>query len=354
MSKTGSLLICMLLLAPALHADEGPLQGLRGRIGAGELPNVHSVIVVKDGKTLAEWYFAGNDEVRGNPTGKVTFDASTLHDLRSMSKSVVSILFGIAQGAGQISSLDAPVLDYFPEYADLRTPERLAIRLRDILSMTSGFGWDENSHPYTDPRNSEIAMDLAPDRYRYILTQKIVSPPGRTWRYSGGDVALAAAALARATRTPLERYAEQKLFRPLGITRFDWLKDDKGIPFAASGLRLTPTDVAKIGQLMLAGGVWKGRQVVPAAWVTASTTPHAVVNPDPRCGLRYGYYWWLGQSCDTTPPTPWFAALGNGAQRLWAVPSRKLVVVSTAGLYNDKRERKTGEAILSAVLDAVK
>jgi CubicO group peptidase (beta-lactamase class C family) len=344
----------LLLVAPAGHDLEGRLEGLHRRITSGELGNVHGVMVVQDGQKLVEWYFTGTDEVRGAPVGKVTFDASKLHDLRSVSKSVLSILFGIALAGGQIPSLDRPVLDYFPEYGDLRTPDRLKVRLRDILSMTAGLEWDESTWPYTDPRNGERAMDAAPDRFRYVLAQKVVSPPGRDFRYSGGSVALAAEILARATKTPLEVYAEQKLFRPLGIKNFVWLKDDKGFPIAASGLRLTLPDLTRIGQLILGGGVWNGRRVVPADWVTASTTPHAQVAPDPACGLRYGYYWWLGQGCDVTPRTPWIAAFGNGGERIFVVPSRKLVVTITAGLYNTPHERTTTNAIFKAVLDVTK
>ena len=108
-------------------------------------------MVVQDGKPLVEWYFTGTDEVRGKPSGKVTFDGSRLHDVRSISKSVVALLYGIAQAEGELPSLHRPVLDYFPEHADLRTPERMKVRLRDLLSMTSGLAWDESTRSYTIP-----------------------------------------------------------------------------------------------------------------------------------------------------------------------------------------------------------
>ena len=338
--------------AAAAETDAAALQALRQKIVSGELPGVHSVIVVRGGKTLAEWYFPGKDERRGLPLGEVAFTADTLHDVRSVSKSVVSILLGIALKDGAIESLDTPVLDYFPEYPELKTPERMKITLRHIFSMTSGLKWDETSVPYIDARNSEIAMDLAPDRYRYVLEQDVVTPPGSQFRYSGGDVALAGAVLARATKTPLEDYARAKLFAPLGITPFQWDKDPKGVPFAASGLRLRPRDMATIGQLMLQGGRWKGRQIVPKAWVTASTSRQAQVAPDPKCGTRYGYYWWLNPGCPFTPPTPVITANGNGGQRIWVIPSRDLVVVTTMGGYN--RPTPAADAILAAVLKAAK
>ncbi|WP_394840848.1 beta-lactamase family protein [Pendulispora brunnea] len=330
-----------------------PLSSLEQRTHAGEFPNIHSVLVLQHGQTLAEWYFTGNDEERGRPLGTVKFDAATLHDVRSVTKSIVSLLFGIAVSEGAVKNLDAPVLEYFPEYADLHTPERMKIRVRDVLSMTSGLAWDEDTLPYTDPRNSEIAMDLAPDGNRYVLEQAIVTPPGETFRYSGGDVAIAATILARATQTPVEIYAEQKIWKPLEITQHVWLKNDKGVPFAASGLRLTPRDMGKIGQMMLAHGQWNGHQVVPAAWVDEATASHAQVGTDPKCGTRYGYFWWLSPGCTVTPTTPWYWANGNGGQRIWIIPSRDLVVVMTAGNYNVPNHSASASALLSAVLAAV-
>jgi len=170
--------------------------------------------------------------------GTVKFDSETLHDVRSVTKSIISLLFGIAMADHAIVSLDSPVLDYFPEYKDLQTSERRKIRLRDLLPMTSGLHWDEWSNLYGDIRNSETAMDLAADRYWYILSRPIDSQPGTQWRYSGGDAALIAAEMARSTKVSIDEYAAKKLFAPLGITKFVWLKDRQGIPVAASGLRM--------------------------------------------------------------------------------------------------------------------
>ena len=335
------------------RADDPNLAALKARIESGAIPGIHSVLVVADGKTVAEWYFTGNDEALGDrgpvPLGRVEFGPATLHDMRSVTKSVVSILFGIARDDGSIKSLDEPVLDYFPEYADLRTPERLKIRVRDVLTMTSGFDWDERKYPYTDPRNPSIAMEIAPDLFRYVLSQQIAAPPGTRFAYSGGDVALVGAIIARATKVPLERFAKERLFGPLGIGDFEWSKAN-GNPRAEAGLRLTTRDMAKIGSLMLAGGEWGGKRIVSRAWVELSTSPHATVEPDPKCGTKYGYLWWLFAGCAAQPPAPGFVANGNGGQRIWVIASRKLVVASTAGLYNDPQQGEPPLAVLTGVL----
>lgn len=326
------------------------LQALHSRIAAGDFGDVHSVIVAQSGRNVAEWYFTGEDQHRGTPAGHVAFDADTLHDLRSVTKSVVSLLIGVAVGEGRIKSLDEPVLSFFPEYRDLHTPQRMKIRLRDLLSMTAGLAWDEDTFPYTDPRNSETAMDEAPDRIRYALEQKIISSPGATFRYSGGNVALIGEILRRTTGRSLDAYAEEKLFRPLGITQYQWYRDRLGTPIAASGLRLRPIDMAKIGQLMLDHGRFNGRQVVPATWITAMSTPRVALGPGP-CATRYGYFTWISPGCPVDdPPVPWYGAIGNGGQRIWVVPSRVLVVVLTEGLYDTRESRSSATAILSAVL----
>ncbi len=323
----------------AAEAASGALSSLEQRIRSGEIANVHSVIVVQNGKTLAEWYFEGRDERRGDAIGVVKFGPETIHDVRSVTKSVVSILFGVAQAKGAVKDIDAPALDYFPEYQDLWTVDRRKITLRHLLSMTSGLHWDEATYPYTDRRNSETAMDYAPDRLRYVLEQPIDSAPGTEFRYSGGDVALIGAVIARATHMPLDEFAKRALFGPLGITRVEWLKDNKGVPYAASGLRLVPRDMVKIGQLMLHNGKDSGRQIVPEAWAKVSTMPHALVENDGGCGYHYGYFWWLVPRCETSKDPGWFSAIGNGGQRIFVVPERDLVIVVTAGLYNDSRQR---------------
>jgi CubicO group peptidase (beta-lactamase class C family) len=340
------------LIACGVEASNGGLSSLEQRIRSGEIANVHSVIVVQHGKTLAEWYFEGADERRGNAIGVVKFRPETIHDVRSVTKSIVSILFGIAQAQGAVKNIDTPALDYFPEYKDLWTLDRRKITLRHLLSMTSGLHWDENTYSYTDRRNSETAMDHAPDRLRYVLEQAIDSAPGTKFRYSGGDVALIGAVIGRATHMPLDQFAKRALFGPIGITHVEWLKDNKGVPYAASGLRLAPRDMVKIGQLMAHNGKDGARQIVPEAWVKASTTPQALVEKDESCGFHYGYFWWLVPHCEASKDPGWFSAIGNGGQRIFVVPERDLVIVVTAGLYNDPRQkmiRQITQGVMAAI-----
>jgi CubicO group peptidase (beta-lactamase class C family) len=345
-----------LLLGGTVRAAEADarLAQLRAQIDAGTIPGVHSLLVIENGATVAQWYFRGADEAIGPrgpvPLGQLEFSAGTLHDIRSVTKSVVSILFGIVHAEGAIADLDTPVINFFPDLADLRTPELSKVRVRDALTMTTGLHWDERTYPYTDVRNSEIAMDIAADPYRYVLSLPIDTPPGTKFNYSGGDVQLIAGILERATGMPIDVYAHQKLFGPLGIERFEWSKNN-GIARAASGLRLTTHDLGSIGTLMLGGGRWGQNQVVPQAWVEASTSAHIDVDLSASCGVKYGYLWWINSTCGGAPAG--FTAIGNGGQRIWVVPSRSLVVAATAGRYNDPQQGAAADTLFAAVLAAL-
>ncbi|MEO9781146.1 MAG: serine hydrolase [Sedimentitalea sp.] len=315
------------LAAGIAQADPAALSNdLQQAFDQGKLDGLHAVLVRQNGETLAEIYFDGVDERWGQPLGSQSHGPDTLHDLRSVSKSVTGLLYGIARDKGLVAAPDAGLLAQFPEYADLASTERNRITIGDALSMQMGTEWDEN-RPYTDPRNSEIAMELADDRYRYVLDRPIVSEPGKTWTYSGGTTALIAAIIAKGTDMPLDAFAKLHLFDPLGIDEFEWIAGEDGIPSAASGLRLSARDLAKIGEMVAAGGTYDGQQIAASDWLKQSATPRAQLDP-----LRYGYHWWLSPIGD---PPNWMAGFGNGGQRMSISPSVGLVIVIYAGRYND-------------------
>jgi CubicO group peptidase (beta-lactamase class C family) len=311
----------------AVGFDERLLCAIEGWLDRPGRPNIHALLIARHGKLVYERYFEGSDERWGSPLGLVKFGPEVRHDMRSASKSVVGILAGIAIGRGLLAGVDEPMLRFFPEHADLQSPERQRIRLRDLLTMSAGMRWDE-SLPYSDPRNSDHAMSRAPDPIRYVLEQPMTAEPGRFYVYNGGATALVAAILGRVSGQPLDLFAKEALFEPLGITDVEWVRYRTGDPIAASGLRLRPRDLAKIGQLVLQEGVWNGRQIVPAAFMREMTSPK--INGE---GIFfYGYQWWLGRSLAGGREIPWAAALGLGGQRLAVIPELGLVV-AMAGLY---------------------
>jgi CubicO group peptidase (beta-lactamase class C family) len=198
------------------------------------------------------------------------------------------------------------------------------------LTMTLGLEWDEINRPYTDPANSEIAMENASDRYRFILERPIVAEPGSSWTYSGGAVALIGALIARGTGKKLPEFAREELFEPLGISAFEWNAGEDGVASAASGLRLKPRDLLRIGTVVLAEGKFGDRQVIPRDWLSKSFQP---VAPSFE-GLEYGCLWFLGKALLSGKPRRWMGGFGNGGQRLWMMPDADLALVVTAGDYN--------------------
>jgi len=311
--------------------DGEALAGIDEQFNAWKEANVHAALIARRGKLVAEHYFTGEDQAWGRDLGTVAYDRTMLHDLRSVTKSVVSLVYGIAQADHpELARLDTPVFDFFPEHRELATNGREAITLRHLLEMSAGLRWNEDV-PYSDPENSEIRMTLADDRCRYVLEQDLVRPPGRSWIYSGGASALIAEIVSRAAGKEIDALATERLFAPLGIAEHDWLSYDDGVPIAASGLRLKPRDTLKLGQLVLQNGMWEGERIVPADWIAASTSPQ--INGQ---GLFfYGHHWWLGRSLVARREIGWTAGVGWGGQRLFIVPDAEMVVLVHAGLYGE-------------------
>ena len=303
-------------------------QRLAQKVEAGGFPQMHGVAVARHGKLFLERYFSGGDQRWGEPLGRVDFGPEVLHDVRSVSKSVVGLLYGIALAEDKVPPLDAPLLDHFPYHDLAADPARRKMTVEHALTMTLGLDWNETL-PYSDPRNSEVAMEGAGDRYRYILEHPVAAAPGSRWNYCGGATALLAHLIARGCGKALHDYAVEKIFTPLGITESAWTLGTNGEEAAASGLRLTPRGLAKLGQVMLNQGRWGDRQIVPGAWIADSVTERVPTDG----GLCYGYQWWLGRSPQSQKP--WWAAIGNGGQRLAVFPHLDLVIAVTAGAYND-------------------
>jgi CubicO group peptidase (beta-lactamase class C family) len=319
-------------------------------LNASKESNVHAVLVVRHGTLVFEHYFSGSDEAWGRPIGTIAFGPEVRHDERSATKSVIALLLGIAIDRGLIKGIDEPVLSFFPEYADLRTPEKDRITLRHLITMSTGLEWHEVDIPYTSAANSEIRMELAGDPYRFALEQPVAAPPGEIWNYNSGSTELIAAVLKKAAGKPVDDLAHAMLFEPLGITDVEWPKDARGNVIADGALRLRPRDFAKIGQLVLQRGNWKGTQVVAAPWIDAATTPQI----DGLSPYFYGYFFWLGRSLVERHEVQWAAAVGLGAQRVFIVPELDLVVTMNAGLYKSPLQALVPITILNQyVLKAI-
>jgi CubicO group peptidase (beta-lactamase class C family) len=333
--------------------DSTRLCDIAARLKASDA-DVHAVVIIRHGKLVFEQYFRGYDEPWRAPNGQHDFDAATKHDMRSASKSVVSLLVGIAIDRKLIAGIDEPVVKFFPEYAALKTPGWDAITLRHLLTMSSGIRWDEN-RPWTDPANDEPHLGSEADPIRYVLAKPIAAAPDETWNYNGGGTDLLGNILERATGKPLNDFVREVLFEPLGITDARWENYQNGRVAAAAGLRLRPRDAAKIGQLVLDHGAWNGRQIVPAAWIAQSVAPRFQAIGYFGGLAFYGYQWWLGRSLSRGEEIKWIAAVGLGGQRIFIVPDLDLVVMTTSGLYTSPRQGNAALDILySSVIPSIR
>ena len=315
--------------------------------------NVHSVIVERHRHLVAELYRSGPDKSMNTLLGlgwpfapDVSFDASKIHDIRSISKSVIGLLVGIAVGEGKIDSVDLPVQAFYPD--ELQG----AIRLRHLLSMSSGLTWDEGGLP-----NDETRLFFSFNPARFVLKRPAAHDPGAVFNYNSGGVLVLGEILKDRYQQSLTELVNEKLFKPLDITHWEFATDPFGRELAFTGLRMVPRDMVKLGRLMLDKGQWKGHQVVPADWVAQSMRAHistGIKNLVSEDGpIQYGYLWWGGKVDWRGQSLNWSAGFGNGGQRIFVVPALDLSVVMTAGAYNSAEisphELKLFGQIVSAV-----
>lgn len=322
----------------SVHADplvnHDALREMTDRLAASSEANFHGVLVAHRGKLVFERYFRGRDEIPGRIFGTrvetISFDAGTLHNMKSVSKSVASLAVGIAIDRGLIASVNEPIFTFFPELADMRSPDKDRIALSHALTMSMGLAWMEATPATGDYDNDEARMHMASDPCRYVLGLPVTAPPGQQFFYNTGALTLVSAIVRKATGRPLDEFVHETLFAPMGITAFEWNRV-RGDSDAGGGLRLRPRDMAKIGQLVLAGGRWNDRQIVSKAWIEASTAQKLQATDN----QAYGYLWWLGRARHTGREVQWIGALGRGGQSIRIVPELDLVIVVTAGYYQD-------------------
>ncbi|WFU72042.1 serine hydrolase [Bradyrhizobium sp. CB2312] len=310
---------------------------------------VHSVVVVRHGKLVFEQYFPGYDQPWGQPEGQHEFTATTRHDMRSASKSVISLLVGIAIDRKLIAGVDEPVLKFFPDTTAVKQAGWEAITLRHLLTMSSGIKWDE-ARAWTDPKNDEPHLTFEADPIGYVLAKPVAAPPDALWTYNGGGTELLGNILERVSGKPLEAFAREMLFQPLGISDFEWKAYKNGKIAAAAGLRLRPRDAAKIGQLVLNHGRWNGQQIVSADWIAQSITPRFQAVGYFGGTLFYGYQWWMGRSLANGKEIKWVGAFGWGGQRIFIVPELDLVMMTSAAQYGQPKEGLAAIDILTNIV----
>lgn len=270
---------------------------------AASLPRLRTLIVARHGEVVLERRFRGPglDEPA---------------NVKSVSKSLLSAMVGIAIAEGHLTGVEQPIAPFFPEYLGADAdPRKRRITVGNLLTMQSGL--ERTSGPGYGPW---VGSD---NWVRYALQRPMVAEPGGERLYSTGNSHLLSAVLTRATGQSTLAYTREKLARPLDIALPAWPADPQGIYFGGNEMRITPRAMLRFGELYRNGGRYEGRQVVPEAWVRESLQPHSVVR---RSGDAYGYGWFLTR----VRGHPMFYAWGYGGQFIFVVPGLELTVVTTS------------------------
>jgi len=296
-----------------------------------ENADLHAVIVIHKGELIAEHYYNGGD-------------SQTLVDVRSAGKSVTSLLFGIACDQGAIASLQDPVAKYWP---DAKSSPIGSVRLVNLLTMRTGLAADGN-----DPESFgyEDNLDAAENPLSFVLSVPSIEKPGTRYRYNSLSAYVSGMVIGRATGKGLEDFARENLFEPLKIERWNWQKDRAGYTKGQGNLFLTARGFARIGEMVLNGGSYNGRQVVSSKWIEESLKSRFDISGSDPYASGYGYYWyqqtynWKGRFIEG------FFASGNGGNKIYVIPEIDLVVSVMSRAYGKRYGQRRSEEILKAIL----
>jgi CubicO group peptidase (beta-lactamase class C family) len=303
--------------------DDNWLGLLRLRIPE-KLPHIRSVLVVRHGYIVLEEYFQGSKQ-------------EDLQQIASITKSITSILVGIAVKDGSIKNLNKPVEKYFSEFTDTnRAPQFKEITIKHLLTMTAGFDWsDDNFSQFIGSPNQTQFTTLLP----------ITNKPGEKFNYNTPAAHLLSFIITKMTGKRELEFANEQLFKPLGISNCEWPADSQGLNLGGNGAAMRTRDMAKLGYLYLNNGRWGGKQIVAADWVKESIKQQSEGGfPE---GERYGYLWWV----TNLKGHPAYFAGGYGGQFIYVIPDLDIVVVITSNLDKPHMDNRgiIGEFILPAV-----
>jgi len=322
-------------VSPAkMGADEDLLNAAIRDTKAGRYPNIHGILVVKDGLLVLEEYFDGHH-------------AGELHEIRSATKAIGSILTGIAIDKGFIQSEMNPIVDYLDdayEPSEGWSRRSRQVQIRHLLSMMSGYDCDDLATAFA----CEHAMYQTDDWVQYALDLPFAYDPGEHWAYNSSSLILVGEAIAASSGMRVDEFAERYLFGPLGIAGMRWSLSPRGRAWIGGGASMTPREMAKIGLLMLNRGMWNGKRILSEEWIDKSTARQGEMPG----GVDYGYAWQRGEAVLGRRVVPAFWASGNGGQYIVILPENGMVVVFTGGNYDDPLSDRPFQMLVSHILPA--
>ncbi len=321
--------------------DPGPLEELKELVlNERKYPNIHSILVVRNGCLVYEEYFGG-------------FNKERLHMQQSVTKSFTSAVIGIAIGQEIIKGVEEKVIGFFPEMKELQNMDekKRTITLKDLLTMRSGTDYHERG-----PGSPHYQLNALRNGWdRFYLERPMVSVPGTRYLYDSGGVILMSAILKNLTGTHADVFMEENLFKPLGIKNFRWFRNQEGHPHTGGGLSLRPRDMAKFGLLYLNRGKWGDKQIIPDWWIDESFKRHVEFEDNKWSKeIGYGYLWWIQPpDPDGDGEIPVFAARGAYGQFIFVIPEHNMVAVVTARGQTSEEFRNPILFLYSHILKSV-
>lgn len=295
-----------------------------------------SIIVQRHGKPVLEHYWKG-------------YDKNTLHEIRSATKSITSLMAGIAIDKGILKGVEQPISELLGAAYPGRPALARNITVGNLLTMSSGLHCDDFN---AGSPGNQMKMYEVQDWVDFMLNLAQRSTPGTESRYCTGGVTTLGRAISEASKLSVPAFAEQHLLAPLGITTMKWVMYDNGRHANAGGrASLRPRDMLKIGQLVLQQGKWEGRQIVSEAWIAQSTRPHTRVV---GASGEYGYLWWITTVQHGNRQLPVHYAVGNGGQYIFVIPDLDLVAVFTGQNFDMETDASTFSILNHYIVGAVK
>jgi CubicO group peptidase (beta-lactamase class C family) len=310
------------------------LDAVLARWDHDEHPDLRAVVIRRHGEIVAERYY--NGETPG-----------ALHDIRSAGKSITSLLVGIAIDRGLIAGTAARMADLVPALGASAIGEA---RLDDLLTMRSGLDADDQLE--TSPGN-EDKLDAAPDPVAFARAVPLRTRPGERYLYSSLTAFLVGLAVEHAAGKPLDDFAAEALFAPLGITAWRWQRDAAGHTKGQGNLSITARDFSKLGELVRQGGSYAGHRVVSERWIRDSLALRVRTSDVDPYADGYGYLWYAKTHRVAGRDLAVSFASGNGGNKIYVVPSQDLVVAITSSAYGRGYGQRRSQAILLAILDAL-
>ncbi len=343
--------------------NKDSLQAFDRDIASGKYGNVDGMVIIRHGKLVYQQYFQHDYEKIYGDSARITsalnpFDPGgpynyynswwhpyyrrgDLHTMQSVTKTITSVIIGVATSRHEFPDLSARVLSFFDTTRVKNIDDRKRrMTIRDLLTMTAGFDWDEYLD-YSDPKNDCSRMEASFDWVQYVIDRPMALEPGQSFKYNSGASQILSYIFRKATGVDIEEYGAKYLFGALGINHHFWKRTPTGLADTEGGLFLAATDLAKIYYLFLKKGNWNGVQLVSAEWVNASTTPSTNVGPK----VNYGYKWWLFSYGNDSTKYAW-AGSGFGGQWPIIIPEYNIVAVFTGwNIITGKPSLRAGEAI---------